>query len=459
MGLARFLQIFQKKTKITLVKKLARFLLAGFFLLQSATAHAAGLDFLGGEQNSESSFFTTLSEISKLQNELAELEIDLRFLHEKFKNEPGERITKNESERQEALGRLGEIENEIDNTGDNQLLPEILQDEQLKLRQRIREIESESATLQSEKEKVEKERLEKIYKKQQEIDEQNSQIEKAKEIARQQFLEMAKKVGFFSAFIFLALALRKIVGRSIKKHGKNLPKKRQDILIKITNKFVFGIVAVAIGAIMFAQFAVLLPFLALLGTGLAFAVRDVISSFIAWFFIGGRQGFKPGDLVEIGDARGRVIEVNLIHTVLQETGQKGPTGRILQMPNKRIFEQKVLNFSKMYRFSWGILDFFLDKNSNAPKAREILLECVNEACSNTWAEIEKSLPSLSQKFSMSEEFLKPKVFLELTEKGISVKLKFFCKLENRHTLRSEISERFLERIAKESDIALHFAMA
>ena len=172
-----------------------------------------------------------------------------------------------------------------------------------------------------------------------------------------------------------------------------------------------------------------------------------------------KHGYKVGDLVEIGGARGWVKDIHLIHTILRETGERGPTGKVLSVPNKIIFQDKLRNFSAMYRYTWVVIDFMLDGDSNVEKAKKILMNVAEEQAGADLEEISKNLPSLSNKFGLNETTIRPQIFVELDPKGIKVKLKIFCRLEKRHILRTGVSETFLAKAQKEKDIHLRFLMA
>lgn len=408
----------------------------------------------------EKSFFGKLSEIKELNNTLAKLEIDLRYLNDDFENEHIEKINLNNEKIEQLKLRLLVIAKELDehkrDPENDPALPEILDKETKSINEEIERLSEEMNILEMQKEEADNAHEQELESKRREIRTVKSEIEKSKEIAKNQFIELLKKFGLFTGLIITALISRKIVTNTIVKHGKNLSKKRKEILIKITNISVGSLIGIAILAILFSQIFVILPFLALLGTGLAFAIRDVISSFIAWFFIGANHGYKIGDIIEVDKARGKVLDIHLIHTEIQETGTKGPSGKIITIPNKMMFEKEIKNFSTMFRFTWVMFDFLLEKNSNVQKVKMLLLEIINELIKEDIEEISKNLPSLARIYNISEETIKPDIFVDLEEKGIRISVKFFCRLPQRHSLRSKISEIFLERIAQEKDIHLRF---
>jgi small-conductance mechanosensitive channel len=58
----------------------------------------------------------------------------------------------------------------------------------------------------------------------------------------------------------------------------------------------------------------------LAGAGLTVALKDFIVAFFGWFVLMGKNGLRVGDWVEIDGVAGEVVEINLLRTVLLETG-------------------------------------------------------------------------------------------------------------------------------------------
>jgi len=118
-----------------------------------------------------------------------------------------------------------------------------------------------------------------------------------------------------------------------------------------------------------------LPFLAILGTAIGFALRDIISSFIAWFLVGYKDSiYKIGDIIEIEENNvfGRVFKISPVITTIQELGLSGPSGMYKNFPNKFIFEKSIKNISKINNWIYITIDFLLDKKSSIPVSKKIL---------------------------------------------------------------------------------------
>jgi len=101
----------------------------------------------------------------------------------------------------------------------------------------------------------------------------------------------------------------------------------------------------------------------LLSLVLGFSLQNPISSFIGWIYILVRVPYRVGDRIQIGDARGDVIDVGYFDTTLWEIGgdylsTDHPSGRIVKFPNTRVFSDAVFNYSwPLFPYIWNEIKF------------------------------------------------------------------------------------------------------
>ncbi|MEM9829504.1 MAG: mechanosensitive ion channel family protein [Bacteroidota bacterium] len=87
--------------------------------------------------------------------------------------------------------------------------------------------------------------------------------------------------------------------------------------------------------------ATLLAGVGVIGLALGFAFQDIAANFISGVIIAIRQPFKIGDIIENGDYFGTVKDISLRVTTI-ETFQ----GLEVLMPNKNLFENPVINYTR-----------------------------------------------------------------------------------------------------------------
>ncbi|MBO6523762.1 MAG: mechanosensitive ion channel family protein [Balneolaceae bacterium] len=151
------------------------------------------------------------------------------------------------------------------------------------------------------------------------------------------------------AIALLVITLFYVISKVVKKYtGK--------ILLKTTsNKTVVGLAQTVIGvSILGAGTFVALGILNLDGTvtsllagagiiglALGFAFQDIAANFISGILLSIRHPFGIGDIIETNDYYGTVQKLNLRNTMI-----KTPQGQIVYIPNKEIYENPFMNFTK-----------------------------------------------------------------------------------------------------------------
>ncbi|MEJ2084583.1 MAG: mechanosensitive ion channel [Acidobacteriota bacterium] len=114
----------------------------------------------------------------------------------------------------------------------------------------------------------------------------------------------------------------------------------------------------------------LLAGVGIVGLALGFAFQDIAANFIAGVMISFRQPMKSGDLIETGEFFGVVEEINLRATLVRLN-----TGQIVFIPNKQIFENPIVNYSRMKRRRVD-LSVGISYGDDLNRAKELATEAV-----------------------------------------------------------------------------------
>jgi MscS family membrane protein len=80
-------------------------------------------------------------------------------------------------------------------------------------------------------------------------------------------------------------------------------------------------------------------FIGLIATGFAFAIRDLLLSFFAWFIILNKKPFHMGDYVRIGDDFGLVTRIGTFFFTLE----LGSADEFLKIPNSQVLNRTIYN--------------------------------------------------------------------------------------------------------------------
>jgi len=155
------------------------------------------------------------------------------------------------------------------------------------------------------------------------------------------FLSSGIKVVFiflFAYFInrFLRIFIEKTISKVVKdKIDEEARRKRLKTLISIfrgTSRFVVWILAVLMVLPEFGvNVAPVLASIGLAGLAVGMAAKDVISDFIAGFFILLEDQYRVGDRIKIAGVEGEVLELTLRRTILRDD-----KGDLHSVPNSQI---------------------------------------------------------------------------------------------------------------------------
>jgi len=221
------------------------------------------------------------------------------------------------------------------------------------------------------------------------------------------------------------------------------------------------IVVTVVAAIYVPQVAIYVPIIAL---GLALALQKYTASFIAFFVISFTRIFDLGDRIRIGNVKGDVRHMGIIHITLEEVGEDEKlggelTGRLLYVPNLVILDQPVLNYSKG-NVETISADYVFDEiripiktDSNVPKASDLLENIIKKLDEPYLIEARKIFKRGFPKF-LGEATSNPRVLVHIEPQRIWIKGKFVAPLRGRNDLRSNILLQFLSEINNSSDIKL-----
>ncbi len=279
------------------------------------------------------------------------------------------------------------------------------------------------------------------------IDQVLEQIARQKRLIESQLVRAGISLAVFAGAILLLLVIRFIVSKIIKRFYINITERRKKALLRLSRISFNVIIAIVVLTILFSQFASLLPFLILLGTGFAFAVRDSISSFIGWFVIGTDRGFKLNDIIMMGDAYGQVKEISSLNTVLWEMEDGVRTGKLITFPNKRIFDKSLVNYSRAFKINRIHVAFWLSPKSDIEAVQNILMPLLEDI----HVQFEKEI---SRARGLSDEEKIPRIAFESHEKHIKVTGEVLVPSEEKASIKRDLTEKFLIAAQKSKKVDL-----
>lgn len=197
-------------------------------------------------------------------------------------------------------------------------------------------------------------------------------------------------------------------------------------------------------------------FLGLFTAGLAIAMKDPLTNIAGWIFILVRSPFSLGDRIQVGSHSGDVIDIRLFQFSLLEIGNwvdaDQSTGRIIHIPNGKVFTDAQANYSAGFPFIWNELKVLVTFESNWEKAHKFLLEIISHESEAASASAEKMIRDASKKYMIFYQYLTPIVYTRLEDSGVLLTMRYICDPRKRRSSENEIWEKVLEVFNSEPDI-------
>ncbi|MCD4817834.1 MAG: mechanosensitive ion channel family protein [Candidatus Cloacimonetes bacterium] len=201
-------------------------------------------------------------------------------------------------------------------------------------------------------------------------------------------------------------------------------------------------------------------FFGLLSAGIAIALKDIIASLAGWIFIISKRPFDVGHRIEIGEVKGDVIDLSIFQFSILEIGNwvssDQSTGRIIHIPNNKIFIQELVNYDKGFSYIWNEIHVLITFESNWQKAKKILSKIAEQESLDVTKNVEKEIAQAAKKFMIYYRNLTPIVYTDVKESGVQLSIRYLCPARKRRGTTQKIWENILIEFSKHKDIDLAY---
>ncbi|MDP8226747.1 MAG: mechanosensitive ion channel [Candidatus Celaenobacter polaris] len=229
---------------------------------------------------------------------------------------------------------------------------------------------------------------------------------------------------------------------------RNIEETRKRYRWKKTLTYIFVFIGfLLLGRVWLQAFQSLATFLGLLTAGLAIALKDIITDMAGWVFIVWRRPFDVGDRIQVGEHAGDVIDIRLFQFSLLEirnwVDADQSTGRIIHIPNSRVINHGLANFSKGFQYIWDEIPVLITFESNWRKAKMILQQIGNKHAEHITPHAERRIKEASRKFMIFYKNLSPTVYTSVKDCGVLLTIRFLCEPKRRRASEHAIWEDIL----------------
>lgn len=251
------------------------------------------------------------------------------------------------------------------------------------------------------------------------------------------------------------------LGRRLVQHYVENPERRYR-LSKYIGRFAGVAAVLLIVTIWSPGLQNIITILTVIGAGLAIVMREMLLSFVGWMYIAFRTPFGQGDRIEMDGVHGDVVDIRLLHTTLMEIGgwvdADQSTGRLVHVPNNAVFQGAIYNYTRGFSFIWNELSLTVTYRSDWRAAREIMTDLAQQNAEDVEQKAARELRRLSREYLVHYNILTPFVYVQPTEKGVQLTLRFLCEARKRRGSVHSLTLRILEAFTEHGDIELAYPL-
>ena len=221
--------------------------------------------------------------------------------------------------------------------------------------------------------------------------------------------------------------------------------------------YVTFFIGVIILVILWAEgFGSAATFLGLVSAGIAIALKDPIVNLAGWAFIITRKPFEVGDRIQIGNCAGDVIDISVFELSLLEIGNwvdsDQSTGRIIHVPNGKVFIDMVANYTKGFAYIWDEIPILITFESNWEKAKKLLEKIAYKNVEKISEPAQKKIKQTARKFMIFYNKLTPKIYTTVKDSGILLTARYITEVRKRRENKEAMWEDILKEFSKHKDI-------
>jgi small-conductance mechanosensitive channel len=169
--------------------------------------------------------------------------------------------------------------------------------------------------------------------------------------------------------------------------------------------------------------------------------------FVGWFLLMGRNGLRVGDWVEIDGVVGEVVEINLLRTVLLETGNwtdtGHPTGRKVAFVNSFAIEGHFFNFSTTGQWLWDEVEIMVPASENPYPVIDSIQKMVAKETSANVQTAEQEWQKAATRYRAQPVSAAAEISLRPTTSGIEVHVRYITRASERHAMRTHLYQELV----------------
>jgi small-conductance mechanosensitive channel len=248
----------------------------------------------------------------------------------------------------------------------------------------------------------------------------------------------------------LIIILGAILGRFLQKRARRRSLSSQDasrgrgsvVLIK---NIVGGMCLVLVAAIWATKIAGAALSLAAVAGAILLVSKEFLANVLGSAMLAISRPYRIGDFIDMGEARGRVLDTDLMVTKIAETLEGHQlTGRIAVLPNSLLLTRPVKNLTATGAYMVNLLNVMVASSEDLLSLEKALLQAAREVCAPWLAEADRHLQHMESVELVDLPSAEPRILVQLhSAKESTLSLRYACRPNDRVKVEQEILRRYL----------------
>lgn len=192
---------------------------------------------------------------------------------------------------------------------------------------------------------------------------------KALEIGKTIGLKLLEVIGIFIlgyiAIKIVIKVLRKIFEKS------KMPKVTYKFVLSFVKFCLYLLLVIILCQVVGIPITGFVAVLSAAGLALSLAIQDSLSNFANGVVIASTRPFKEGDYISIGDTEGTVVEIKMLHTIINTVDNKQ-----VNIPNSKVVGSELVNYSANPTRK-VVFSFAVDYATDIDSAKKIILNVIS----------------------------------------------------------------------------------
>ncbi len=269
-------------------------------------------------------------------------------------------------------------------------------------------------------------------------------------VASHQRTALHGMIGESALWILLIILIVYLADRAVDQYLADVGQERTRLhTLRVVIRFAIQAVgALLILLVVFGTPQQMPTILGFAGAGLTVALKDFIVAFVGWFVLMGKNGMRVGDWVEINGVAGQVIEINLLRTVLLETGnwaESGqPTGRKVAFVNSYAIEGHFFNFTTSGQWLWDEIQITVPAGRDPYSMIDEIQKVVNQETSAEAKTAEEEWGRIATSYRVRAVSAAPAVNLRPTASGTEIHVRYITRAHERYAMRAHLNQALVQ---------------